>query len=262
MDYLLFRLYGPLASWGEIAVGATRHTASYPSKSAIVGLMAAALGIKRSDTEGQHQMQQGYAIAVEVYAQGSLLRDYHTTQVPDSVGKIRYRTRRDELVLGKERIQATNGTILSTREYRSDALALVAVRALTNAPYDLQIVKNDLNKPKFHLYLGRKSCPLAAPLHPQIVSRQNYFEAFKAYRHKQLLPVHTNDTEGLSNRDVYWLQLGKQRHYYWEGEPDDFSDEVDLERMQTRTRHDQPLSRARWQFSPRQEHYLFLAGGE
>jgi CRISPR system Cascade subunit CasD len=255
MDYLLFRLYGPLASWGEIAVGATRHTANYPSKSAIIGLLAAALGIKRGDMENQEGMQQGYAIAIEVYAQGSLLRDYHTTQVPDSVGKVCYRTRRDELLLGKDRL----GTILSSREYRSDALALVAVKALANAPYDLQTIQNHLNKPKFHLYLGRKSCPLAAPLHPQIVSRHDYLEAFKAYEHKSLLPGHADDMGELSKRDTYWLQLGKQRHYYWEGAAADFSREIDLSRIQTRTRHDQPLSRTRWQFTPRHEHYM--AGG-
>ena len=38
-----------MASWGEIAVGENRHTASYPSKSAIIGLLGAALGIKRDD---------------------------------------------------------------------------------------------------------------------------------------------------------------------------------------------------------------------
>jgi len=258
MDYLLFRLYGPMASWGGIAVGATRHTANYPSKSAIIGLMTAALGIKRSDVEGQQQMQEGYEIAVEVFAQGSLLRDYHTTQVPDSVGKVHYYTRRDELVRGKSRL----GTILSSREYRSDALALIAVKALAHAPYDLQTIQNHLKQPKFHLYLGRKSCPLAAPLHPQIHSGDHYLEAFKSYEHKPLLPCHTDDMNQLSKRDVYWLQLGEQRYYYWEGEVTDFSSDIDLKCMQTRTRHDQPLSRARWQFSPRQENYLYLAGVE
>lgn len=250
MDYLLFRLYGPLASWGEIAVGATRHTAAYPSKSAIIGLMAAALGIKRSDVENQQRMQQGYAIAIEVHAQGSLLRDYHTTQVPDAVGKVCYRTRRDELLLGKERL----GTILSSREYRTDALAIVAVKALEHAPYDLATIQIHLNKPRFQLYLGRKSCPLAAPLHPQMIMQNSYFEAFRAY---DLQPLLATDRE-----DKYWLKLDRQRHYYWEGEASDFSSELDLSRMQTRTRHDQPLSRARWQFTPRQEHYLYMAGGE
>ncbi|MEA3348439.1 MAG: type I-E CRISPR-associated protein Cas5/CasD, partial [Pseudomonadota bacterium] len=186
MDYLLFRLYGPMASWGEIAVGETRHTATYPGKSAIIGLMAAALGIKRAEPEKQQQMQQGYALAVKVYSQGTLLRDYHTVQVPDSVGKLTYRTRRDELALGKARL----GTILSSREYRSDAMALVAVKALPNAPYDLQTIKKHLKKPKFHLYLGRKSCPLAAPLNPQIgEDKNNYYEAFKAYVHKPMMPT-------------------------------------------------------------------------
>ena len=259
MDYLLFRLYGPMASWGEIAVGGTRHTASYPGKSAIIGLMAAALGIKRADSEKQKQMQQGYELAVKIYSQGTLLRDYHTVQVPDSVGKVTYRTRRDELMLGKARL----GTILSSREYRLDALSLVAVKALSNAPYDLQTIKKHLEEPKFHLYLGRKSCPLAAPLNPQIgEDKNNYYEAFKAYEHKPMMPTNQSSKSTISSRDAWWLRQADDRHYYWEGEASDFSDSIDLSRMQTRIRHDQPLSRKRWQFSPRQEHYFYSQGGE
>ncbi|MFZ5569198.1 MAG: type I-E CRISPR-associated protein Cas5/CasD [Thermodesulfobacteriota bacterium] len=256
MDYLLFRLYGPLASWGDIAVGETRHTASCPGKSAIVGLLSAALGIKRCDTEKQLMMQQGYALAVEVNTHGTLLRDFHTAQVPDSIGNFNYRTRRDELLLGKARL----GTILSSREYRIDALALVAVRASQNAPHDLKTIKKHLEKPLFHLYLGRKSCPLAAPMNPQIIEdKKNYFEAFKNYIHKPMMP--TND-DSLPRHDVYWLRQSDDRHYYWEGTVSDFSDTLDLSGMLTRTRHDQPLSRIRWQFSTRQEHYFHCSGGE
>ncbi len=258
MDYLVFRLYGAMASWGEIAVGEDRHTASYPSKSAIIGLLGAALGVKRDDEEKQNKLQSGYCVAVEVFSTGQLLRDYHTTQVPDSIGKFKYRTRRDELVLGKERL----GTILSSREYRSDALALVAIRAFDAAPYLLTKIKNHLQQPKYHLYLGRKSCPLAAPLHPQIIQQSNYYDALKAYQHKPMLPTYIEANGELSKRDFDWLGKSKDRHYYWEGERSDFSDTLDLNRMQTRTRHDQSLSRKRWQFSPRQEHYLFIQGGE
>ena len=95
MDLLLFRLYGPLASWGEIAVGESRHSANYPSKSAILGLVGAALGIERGDEAQQTSLQNGYQVAVEVFSTGQLLRDYHTAQVPDSTGKFVYRTRRD-----------------------------------------------------------------------------------------------------------------------------------------------------------------------
>ncbi len=257
MDILQFRLYGPMASWGEIAVGESRHTANYPSKSALLGLIGAALGITRDDEERQQQLQQGYALAVESFSAGHLLRDYHTAQVPDSVGKFSYRTRRDELVLGKERL----GTILSSREYRSDALALVALRALAGAPFSLEKIQAKLLKPVFHLYLGRKSCPLAAPLNPQLlIDQANYLAAFKAYRHQPLLPTNKSDPGQPAERDRYWLGINVERHYYWEGTPEDFSDTLDLSRRQTRVRHDQPLSRKRWQFVPRQEHYLYQEG--
>ncbi len=258
MDTLVFRLYGEMASWGEIAVGEDRHTASYPSKSAIIGLLGAALGIKRENEDKQLQLQQGYTVAVEVFLTGHLLRDYHTTQVPSSVGKNNYRTRRDEIVLGKKQL----GTILSSREYRCGALALVAIRALDSAPFSLADIKTDLLQPKFHLYLGRKSCPLASPMEPQLIQQAHYYDAFKAYQHKPMLPSYEDETGELSKGDYICLGRPKDRHYYWEGKSEDFSKSLDLKSMQTRTRHDQPLSRKRWQFSPRQEHYLFMQGDE
>ncbi|MBT9100438.1 type I-E CRISPR-associated protein Cas5/CasD [Methylovulum psychrotolerans] len=257
MDLLLFRLYGAMASWGEIAVGENRHTAHYPSKSALLGLLGAALGLERQDEEQQRQLQEGYAMAVESFTAGHLLRDYHTAQVPDAVGKFIYRTRRDEIILGKERL----GTILSSREYRTDALAVVAVRALADAPFSLAEIQEKLLKPMFHLYLGRKSCPLSAPLNPQLLADQpNFLAAFKAYRHCPLLPTHKDNDGRLSERDSYWLAISGERHYYWEGTQEDFSDASDLNCRQTRIRHDQPLSRKRWQFMPRQEHYLYQGG--
>lgn len=255
MDYLVIRLYGALASWGEIAVGESRHTANYPSKSAIIGLLGAALGIKRGDEGGQQKLQQGYLMAVEVINPGRLLRDYHTTQVPDSVGKFNYRTRRDELLLGKDRL----GTILSSREYRTDLFALVALTALPDAPYSLTEIQTYLHKPKYHLYLGRKSCPLAIPLDPQVIPASHYYEAFQKYQHKPILPL--NRDESLSAWDLFRFGKNKDRHYYWEGDAEAFSEDADwLKQRQTRIRHDQPLSRQRWQFSPRQEHYLFQQG--
>ncbi|MCV6614557.1 MAG: CRISPR-associated protein Cas5, partial [Cellvibrionaceae bacterium] len=55
MDYLVFRLYGAMASWGQPAVGETRHSGTYPSKSAVTGLLGAALGIKRSQEQALAQ---------------------------------------------------------------------------------------------------------------------------------------------------------------------------------------------------------------
>lgn len=265
MEYLLFRLYGPLASWGEIAIGESRHTASYPGKSALLGLLAAALGIRRDDENRQSVLSEGYQFAVKVISTGHLLKDYHTTQVPDSVGSFTYRTRRDEVIIGKSRL----GTILSSREYRCDALSLVAVRALAGAPYSLQELCNALFKPKYHLYLGRKSCPLAAPLNPLIREARGFGQALDEYpcgplyisnyliqiSRKEAGTSELADAQSLaalSQDDCYALSIaGQLVRYYWEGETED------LKPQQVLTRYDQPLSRSRWQFTQRMEN-LFM----
>ena len=129
--YLVFQLYGPLASWGDIAVGETRPSTPIPSKSAIVGLLAAALGIRRPDTvadpveqraldEKHAQLAEGYGLGVRVDAIGRPLSDYHTAEVPKGEG---YFTRRDEVIeINRQKRSGTKfgGTILSRREYRQD----------------------------------------------------------------------------------------------------------------------------------------------
>jgi len=270
MEYLLFRLYGPLASWGELAVGESRHTAVYPGKSALLGLLAAALGIRREQGELQGSLAVGYRFAVKVVSTGHPLRDYHTTQAPDSVGKFIYRTRRDELKIGKGRL----GTILSSREYRCDAFSLVAIAAEDTAPYTLSEIKEALLQPRFHLYLGRKSCPLSAPLNPQISSAAGFGDALDSYRYGalfisgDLLRKARQETvaggaltdapslAGSSREDArVFTYGGNVARYYWEGEA------CDLVPEQTLTRYDQPVSRTRWQFAQRTE-YLRLVKEE
>lgn len=251
MDFLVFRLYGAMASWGEIAVGEARNSATYPSKSAIVGLLAAALGIRREDDDTHSALAQCYWQAVKLVKSGSVLKDYHTAQAPDSVGKFRYRTRRDELVHGKDRL----GTVLSSREYRTDAQAIVAIIARENAPYSLNELQHALRSPKFHLYLGRKSCPLAAPLDAQIIAANGFREALDAYDAKPLL---TNTPNW--NSDSRWLPDDELTRYHWEGNIEMFSPydaTFVAQQVQTFSRHDLPASRQRWQFLPRQE-YLWM----
>ena len=74
-DYLVMRLYAPLASWGEIAVGEMRHSATYPSKSALLGLLGAAMGVQREDELAQAQLNAGYAFGVKLFSAGFPLRD-------------------------------------------------------------------------------------------------------------------------------------------------------------------------------------------
>lgn len=115
--YLVFHIYGPMSSWGDTAVGEYRPTFSHPSKSAIVGLVAGALGIKRTDEGRLRVLSEQLGFGVLVLSPGTLLRDYHTTQVPSqaTIKKGPVFTRKDELSYKDQ------NTILSTRDYRSDA---------------------------------------------------------------------------------------------------------------------------------------------
>ena len=52
MATLLLRLAAPLQAWGSDSKFETRKTDREPTKSGVVGLLAAALGLRRDDTEG------------------------------------------------------------------------------------------------------------------------------------------------------------------------------------------------------------------
>lgn len=178
-DYLVFQLQGPLAAWGDVAVGEVRATRDDPGVSALVGLLGAALGTDRSDDAAHARLRDGYAWAVGTLEPGTLLRDYHTAQVPgraDLKGRP-HRTRRDELAVPK----AALNTVLSTRDYRQCGSWLVALQATADAPHPLQALDNALRKPRYVLYLGRKSCPPAAPLAPRVCPAANAMAAMLDY---------------------------------------------------------------------------------
>jgi CRISPR system Cascade subunit CasD len=179
MDYLVFQLQGAMASWGEAAVGEYRSSHEYPTASALAGLIAAALGLRRDQETELRALNAGYLFGIGVCQAGALLRDYHTAQVPGraSMKGRRHVTRKDELSLARSDLN----TILSTRDYRQGVDLLVAVQARVDAPRTLEALQQAIAQPAFVLYLGRKSCPPSAPLSPRIVQANTLLDAFKAY---------------------------------------------------------------------------------
>ena len=59
-DLVVFRLYGPMAAWGDIAVGEERPSFSYPTKSGVFGLLAAALGIGREEDDRHRDLAESF----------------------------------------------------------------------------------------------------------------------------------------------------------------------------------------------------------
>jgi CRISPR system Cascade subunit CasD len=152
---MVLRLAGPLQSWGVRSQFNRRDTAPEPTKSGIIGLLAAAQG--RARTAGIDDLV-GLEIGVRTDQPGSLLRDYHTVSdyrgVPLPSAKV-----------NKKGIQARTSpmkmTHVTTRFYLQDAVFVVAVRgdAASLAPLAAAI-----RRPLFPLALGRRSCVPTLPL--------------------------------------------------------------------------------------------------
>jgi CRISPR system Cascade subunit CasD len=235
-DHLVFVLHGPIAAFGGVAVGERRGGEARPARSALLGLLAAALGIERSEAAAHAAMEHGYGIAVRVDASGITFSDYHTAQVPPARRGERHATRRAELDARPLE------TILSRRDYRTDSLFTVAIWARETAPVTLADLAAALQRPQFCLSVGRKSCPLGLPPGPVVVTAVDALAAMEARSVpapeqfvRQQLRAHATmlatDIDGMS---------------------------VDVPTRWMESRRDSMASRARWQFALRPERLIDL----
>jgi CRISPR system Cascade subunit CasD len=142
MTTVLLRLEGPLQSWGIGSRYDIRTTRPEPTKSGVVGLVAAALGRSREDDVSDlAEMRFG----VRSDRPGETVRDYHTA-------------------LGIVNAQANkrDRSVISQRYYLADACFLAGLegeRALAEK------IHTALERPAVVLALGRRSCPPSAPIH-------------------------------------------------------------------------------------------------
>ena len=107
MKTLLLKLKGPMQSYGTSSHFETRQTDYYPSKSAIIGIIAASFGYKRDNDEKINQLNN-LDFAVRIDQEGVLSRDFHTASKYKKNGKL-------------ERNYVTN------RYYMEDAVYVVAI---------------------------------------------------------------------------------------------------------------------------------------
>lgn len=231
-QYLVFQLHGPMASWGENTPGEVRHSSPIPSRSAILGLLAAALGIRRDEEETLACFHRHYHFLFCASAEARWARDYHSVQMPKERKKARYFSRREEL---SDRTFVE--TIITRRDYYTDAWWMVAVAMTEGAPHTLESLCTALRQPKFPLYLGRKSHPLALPLDPQIVDGDA----------ADVLQISVENYQYKLSALGVSVRLLKEMHSecWWEG------DQPGLLKQQTLSRRDQPVNREQWQFTER-----------
>ncbi|MEW2498164.1 type I-E CRISPR-associated protein Cas5/CasD [Streptomyces nodosus] len=173
MPTVLIRLSGPMQSYGTTSRWEERATAPRPTKSAVIGIVANALGLERED-----DLTELAALTFTVRADrpGHLLTDHQTagggafpahplaaagpglnttgwygaprSPAPDPDGTLRASCK-----------PADRSEVLMVKHYIADAAFLAG---LTTPHQDLaEKINTGLHHPHRTLYLGRKSCPPA-----------------------------------------------------------------------------------------------------
>ncbi|GAA4533359.1 type I-E CRISPR-associated protein Cas5/CasD [Amycolatopsis samaneae] len=132
----------PMQSWGLRSRGVLRDTAPEPTKSGVVGLLGAAMGIERDD-EARIAELAALRLGVRVDREGLLERDYQTTQnVPTTLG-------------------TGHRTVVSERYYLADAVFLV----LLEGPRPLLATLGAaVAAPRWPLCFGRRAFVPARPV--------------------------------------------------------------------------------------------------
>ena len=145
MATLLLRLAAPLQSWGADSKFETRKTNREPTKSGVIGLLAAALGLRRDDAAGLARLN-GLHFAVRADREGSLLVDFHTAN------RLSERQQKENREKGKK----PEAPYVTYRHYLQDAVFLVGLESEDTAL--LQELETALKHPVYPLHLGRRSC--------------------------------------------------------------------------------------------------------
>jgi CRISPR system Cascade subunit CasD len=238
-EFLVFRLAAPMGAFGDIAVGERRATWDVPSKSGVLGLVAAGLGIDRSETAAHQALDAGLGFAVRQDQAGRPLRDYHTAQAPKARSGKRWRTRREELDADDL------NTVLSERIYRLEPIATVVLWVKAETGPTLDAIEAALKRPSYTLYLGRKACPLGWPPRPRLVRESDVNAALVAY-----------DALEKESYVALWRFLPKRRgedtRMVWieaDAGADPEADKV----KERRQRRDGLMNRSLWQFTDRSE---------
>lgn len=165
---LALRIDAPMQSWGVRSRFVKRDTATEPSKSGIVGLLASARGDERHADTAIEELA-GLKMGVRVDREGLLERDFHTTQeVPNTSG-------------------TNHRTVVSDRYYLADALFLVL---LEGPGVLLREVEEAVRRPHWPLFFGRKAFVPAAPLVEARTERERWGTGLFEQPMKDLLQDH------------------------------------------------------------------------
>jgi len=175
-DYLILKLHGPMQSWGEHTFEGLRPSANFPTRSGILGLLGACLGIGRNEYDQLQLLADSVRIAVRVDERWVTRRDGSKRSLR-MVKMTDYHTVKDarEDYSGLK----SHEIIQTWREYLYDAEFTVALWMRDGVGLSLDDLEKAVKKPYFTPYLGRRSCPLSRPLYHSRISAAGVVDALQ-----------------------------------------------------------------------------------
>ena len=186
---LILRLEGPLQSWGTRARWSRRDTGPEPTKSGIIGLLGCAAGIMRPDWRSSEdpdrtleEWDRALRFGVRIDRPGVTETDYHTVQGQHWQADGKMKTAKSASGAPRERaLLEPPHTEITWRDYIHDAAFIVALEE--RAPNGLlDELKGHLERPKWPIFLGRKSCVPSRPVFDCVTDE--YTDAEDALNHE------------------------------------------------------------------------------
>ena len=164
---LALYLDAPLQSWGYGSKFDRRTTLGYPTRSGILGVICAALGVDRSDIDGLRRLDS-LTMTVLCFGGGARLVDFHTVG-----GGYDRKTENQNIVQTAE--GKIGSTVVTRRDYLQDARFGVMFGGKGELLEEIALALLD---PRWGVWLGRKSCVAASPIYQGLFDSEDAAEEY------------------------------------------------------------------------------------
>jgi len=164
---LAFYLDSPMQSWGSSSRFQRRETESFPTKSGVIGLIAASMGIDKHASDEKLQLKPLSVLQFTVFRldkdSGSMLRlsDFHTV----GGGYDRHDPKEKKHVCRTADGKVCANAVITRRSYLTDTRFIAVLEG--DAPV-LASCATALENPVWGIWFGRKCCIPATPLSPTL----------------------------------------------------------------------------------------------
>lgn len=166
---IAFLLDGPLQAWGSSSRFNRRETEAFPTKSALIGLIAAAAGIDKYAADEAEKLAPFSALRLTVYRLPQKSRqlvgrlsDFHTV----GGGYDAKASAFDKMSIPRKASGgASANAVITHRSYLTEARFIAAFHGASDV---IASVARHLKNPVWGVWFGRKNCLPAMPLSPSL----------------------------------------------------------------------------------------------